>query len=192
MAHVVKISKEGHDVVDGKRSGDGARQRDEMFLAYMVSGIAIPFLYGAARSLQRYISAAEQLTKDPNNTFTCLYESSSLLEHLDAVDRYIIMCGNEHSLHDKILNMRNHIRHDLRDNLSHESNDGRTKRAKKLGISEKLLVDISFDENFIKIGKTILSTVEIIEFIEYAKTLFSKYIEEATAKGLVKGIRIVK
>lgn len=192
MAHGVRISKDGYDVVKGKSSGKISGRQDERFLSYMISGIAIPYLKGAAKSLQRFMSAAEQLVNDPNNTFTCLYESSSLLEHLDAVDRYIIMCGEQHPLHEKILNMRNHIRHDLRDNLSHESNEGRVKRAKKLGIPENLLVDISFYPESINIGTTVLTTIEIINFIEYARDLFAKHIEEAQAKGLIQGLKISK
>lgn len=163
---------------------------DERFLSYMISGIAIPYLEGAAITLKRYLEAAAQLTKDANKTFTCLHEASSLLEHLDTVDRYIIMCDEKHALHKKILDMRNHIRHDLRDNLNHESNDGRTQRAKKLGIREGLLVDISFTESSIKIGNTELSAAEILEFIQYAEALFIKHIKDAQSKGRITGVEI--
>ena len=87
MAHGILISKDGYDVAKGRQSNSSKNQENERFLPYMISGIAIPYLQGASISLKRYLSAAEQLTSDANNTFTCLHEASSLLEHLDTVDR---------------------------------------------------------------------------------------------------------
>lgn len=189
MSYGTHISKQGYDVVTGKQSKQQSVQ-DERFLPYMISGIAVPYLKGAGVSLQRYLEAASQLKKDVNKVYNCLYEASSLLEHLDTVDRYVIMCGEQHPLHKTILNMRNHIRHDLRDNLNHESNDGRVKREKELGIREGLLVDITFPEAGIVIGKTELSAVEIINFLQHAEQLFTQHIKEAQEKGLIKGIEL--
>jgi len=189
MGYGIQISKEGYDVGTGKKSKQQS-SRDERFLPYMISGIAIPYLKGASVSLQRYLEAASQLKKDVNKVYDCLHEASSLLEHLDTVDRYIIMCDEQHALHKIILNMRNHIRHDLRDNLNHETNNGRVKREKELGIREGLLVDITFPETAIVIGKTELTAAEIVSFLQYAEQLFTRHLKEAQEKGLVKGIEL--
>lgn len=183
MPHGVKISQAGYDLNNGK--GSSEPDRSDETLRYMVSGIAVPYLRGASVSLQRFSDASKK-EKNIEYVYECLHEASSLLEDLDTVDRYVIMCGQKHVLHEKILNMRNHVRHDLRDNLTHESNEGRIKRAKKLGINEKLLVSISFDVDTIIIGKTTLFITEVLEFLVFSEMVFGSLMEEAMAKGRIK------
>lgn len=185
MSHGVKISETGKDIVKGKSKENVKPDYSGETLNYMVSGIAIPYLRGASISLQRF-NEASQKEKNIEFVYECLHEASSLLEDLDTVDRYIIMCGQKHDLHDKILNMRNHIRHDMRDNLTHESNDGRRRRAKKLGIDEHLMVSISFDVDTIFIGKTSLTSAEIVEFLTFADKVFSTLFEDGRVKGRIK------
>lgn len=183
MSHGVKVSQPGHNLDNNKSSGEPDRSNET--LQYMLSSIAVPYLRGAAVSLQR-LSDASKKEKNITYVYECLHEASSLLEDLDTVDRYVIMCGQKHELHEKILNMRNHVRHDLRDNLTHESNEGRIKRAKKLGINENLLVSISFDIDAITVGKTVLTTAEILEFLHFSEKIFGDLIDEATAKGRIQ------
>lgn len=184
MSHGVKISEAGSDIVKGRNTENTTPDHSMETLSYMISGIALPYLRGASVSLQRF-NEASQKEKNIEFVYDCLHEASSLLEDLDTVDRYIIMCGEKHELHDKILNMRNHIRHDMRDNLTHESNDGRRKRAKKLGIDEHLIVSISFDVGTIYIGKTSLTSSEIVEFLIFADSVFSSLVENGIAKGKI-------
>lgn len=183
MSHGVKISESSKSV--GKDNSSVQSNYSDETLSYMVSGIAIPYLRGAATSLRRFSDASKK-EKNIEHVYECLHEASCLLEDLDTVDRYVIMCGQKHELHEKILNMRNHIRHDMRDNLTHESNEGRKKRAKKLGINEKLLVAISFETDLIKIGSTSLSTNEITIFLLFADRVFAKLFEDGKAKGRIK------
>ncbi len=187
MLHGVKISESSKSISKDNAS-EQSNYSDET-LSYMVSGIAIPYLRGAATSLQRF-SEASKKEKNIEYVYKCLHEASCLLEDLDTADRYVIMCGRKHELHEKILNMRNHmrnhIRHDMRDNLTHESNEGRKKRAKKLGINEKLLVAISFEPDLITIGSTTLSTNEITVFLLFADRVFAKLFEDGKAKGRIK------
>lgn len=183
MSHGVKISQAGYDLKKGK--GSGKPDRSDENLKFMVSGIAVPYLLGANVSLRRF-SEASKKRKNVAYVYECLHEASSLLEDLDTVDRYAIMCGQNHELHDKILNMRNHIRHDLRDNLNHESHEGRIKRAKKLGIDENLLVAISFDVDLITIGGTELTTAEVSKFLDSSKEVFGKLIDKGLATGRIK------
>lgn len=188
----IKISKQGYDVKNMQKTPTKANKKAGMTLPYMLSSLAMPYLQGAEVTLKRYTNASQLVKKDVNYIFSCLHESSSLLEHLDTVDRYVIMCGQTHKLHEKILNIRNHIRHDLRDNLSQSSNKGRKQRARKLGIDERLLVHISFKEESIDVGKTSLKVSEIVEFMKYADELFKQHIKEAQAKGQIKGLAPIK
>jgi hypothetical protein len=183
MSHGVKISQAGHDLDTGKENRKP--DKSDETLKYMVSSIAVPYLLGTGVSLQRF-SEASKKEKNISYVYECLHEASSLLEDLDTVDRYVIMCGQKHELHEKILNMRNHVRHDLRDNLTHESNEGRIKRAKKLGIIEHLLVSISFDVDSITIGQTELTTTEILEFLNFSEKVFGDLIGEARTKGWIQ------
>ncbi|PKL31367.1 hypothetical protein CVV43_02575 [Candidatus Saccharibacteria bacterium HGW-Saccharibacteria-1] len=183
MSQGVQISQSGYDLDKDKRSGEPDRSVET--LRYMVSGIAIPYLRGSSISLQRF-SEASKKEKNIAYVYECLHEASLLLEDLDTVDRYVIMCGQNHELHEKILNMRNHIRHDLRDNLTHESNKGRITRAKKLGVNENLLVSIAFDVDLIIVGKTKLTTAEVLEFLNFSGKVLNSLIDEGRLKGRVK------
>jgi len=181
----IKVSSNGNNV---SSEALGERNKTSSHVtAHMLSGIAMAFLYGSEVSLKRYTDAANNAKRDANYVYECLYELSSLMEHLDSVDRYMIMCGVKDPLHTKILGIRNHIRHDLRDNLSDESNKGRTQRAKKLGIDQKLLVHIAFSPKEIKVGTTILKTDEIETFIKAANQIFTTIIKEGIEKGRIKG-----
>lgn len=185
MSHVIKVSAKGYDI-EGKETSPEQKQKASV-TAHMLSGIAVAFLQGAETSLHRYIDAATTMETNINYIFVCLHELSSLMEHLDSVDRYMIMCGTTDPLHERVRDIRNHIRHDLRDNLSQENNDGRKKRAKKLGINESLLVDIRFARDQIKIGTTVIGTDEISGFIQRADNLFKATIKDGIEKGFIEG-----
>lgn len=189
MSHGMKVSANGYDI-NGKQISHEVKE-EASITPHMLSAVAMAFLQGAEVSLYRYIDAAIVMKADINHIFTCLYELSSLMEHLDSVDRYMIMCGTTDPLHKRILNIRNHIRHDLRDNLSQESNEGRKRRAKALGINESLLVDISFTEDKIRVGTTFIETNEISDFIRRANDLFKVTIRDGIKKGFIEGAEFV-
>jgi hypothetical protein len=186
----VKISSEGYDIQGKESKKNVDSPPSSNVTSHMISGIAVAFLYGADVSLKRYVEAASKAESDANYVYECLHEVSSLMEHLDSVDRYMIMCGVTDHLHSTILDIRNHIRHDLRDNLSHESNKGRTQRAKKLGINQKLLVHIGFSADAIKVGTTILKVSDIAAFIKTAEQTFMPIIQDGIEAGRIQGASI--
>ena len=181
----IKISAPGYDVNgQGVESSSNTPYVDPA----MVSIIAAAFIRGARAALRRYVEAAQATKQDINNIYTCIYESSNLLENLDIVDRYMEMCGQPHSLPVNIRDMRNHIRHDLRDNLSDPENRIRTNRAKNLGIDEAFMVSMAFDTDEIKIGATSLMVEDVTVFIDEAERFFSNTTRAAVDAGRIKGM----
>lgn len=181
----IKISALGYDV-------NGQEVESSSNTPYvdpaMISTIAAAFIHGARAALRRYVEAAQATKQDINNIYTCIYESSNLLENLDIVDRYMEMCGQPRSLPVNIRDMRNHIRHDLRDNLSHPENRIRTNRAKNLGIDEAFMVSMAFDTDEIKIGATSLMVEDVTVFIDEAERFFSNTTRAAVDAGRIKGM----
>lgn len=185
MDYGVKVSAPGYNIEGQEvKPGSDAPSVDPT----MVSTIAIAFIYGAKASLQRYQEAARATKKDVNHIYECIYESSNLLENLDIVDRYMEMCGQPHGLPVNIRDMRNHIRHDLRDNLSQPENRIRANRAKNLGLHESFLISMAFDTDKIKIGATTLTLVDAMRFIHDAENFFSNIIRTAVDAGRIKGV----
>jgi hypothetical protein len=118
----------------------------------------------------------------------CLHEALTLLEDLDTLSRYTQKCGETHDLNKT---MRNHARHDIRENIDHESNDGRRERVKQLGVHQNLMVHIGFDENAIKMGATVLTLDEATQYIEWATSVLTNVMAGAIKAGRIKGAEVV-
>jgi hypothetical protein len=157
----------------------------------MASSLCLAFILGAKKQIVRFRDAYMKVATSPEiGTMYCLHEALTLLEDLDTIRRYAEMCGEKNALDETIRDMRNHARHDIRENLNHESNDGRRKRAKALGINEKLLVHIAYDENSIKMGNTVLTLDQATQYIDWATDVLSDIIGEGVKSGRIKGIEL--
>lgn len=191
MNHGIKLSKPGYDVMStGSTNSKDKTTNATKTLPHMIAVLALPYLYGASNQTKRYKTAASRLNRDPVSVMSCLHEASNLFEDLDTVDRYAQMCGKEHSLHMTILHIRNHIRHDIRDNLEHESDKRRIDRARKLNMPEHLITSVGFTPAAINVGNTEVKIRELEKFLLWAEDIFAEVIDEATKKGLLEGIKV--
>lgn len=146
-------------------------KKDNVFnLPHVAGGMARPFIMGSKVQLVRYIEANEFARKHKalDAYYRCLYEASSLLEHLATVVTYLENVKVKLPIHETIKDFRHHIRHDARG----EFDDKRSpKRARKLGLNDKLLVGIEFPDNAIKIGTTELTTDQIGQYLDSVELL---------------------
>lgn len=184
----IKVSSPGHDI-NGDNNSKPFNGTPKME-PYLIASVAIAFVYGAEMALRRYVVAAEATKQDTNHIFECIYETSNLVENLDILDHYMSMCGQTLNAPFNIRVIRNHIRHDHRENLTAPDNAPRTRRADALGVDNRLLVSMGFEPQMIKIGSTLLSISDARAFIEEASKYFHGVTQVAIDKGLIKGARI--
>lgn len=185
MAVGFKISKTGYDVLDKEKPRASTVNFDKK--DYLISVIAIPFIKGAQIQVTRYIEATEWFSNDSvEASYRCFYEFSSLIEHLIAVAKYCELFGEKHNKHDLWLDIRNHIRHDIRENIHSETHPKKIMRSTQLKIDPTLEFDLTFYKNHIKVGKAIITISEIFEFLDWAVEIASKATSVATSKGLIK------
>ncbi len=185
----IKISKPGFDVTNKKTNkadmGRGATVKRAN--SYLLYSFAIPYLMGAWVTVQRYKQESSTLKNTPvKSTQACLHETSTLFEDLATISKYAMMCGDTHEKHKLWIDVRNHIRHDTREEFDRQDKDWKNTRAKSLGIDEKLQTDIGFSESAIRVGKVIITLKEIEEYILWAAVLFNNTMNEARAKGYIK------
>ncbi len=186
----LKVSKTGHSVSDPDALPKGGEQAADI-TKEMVSTLSLAFVIGASEQVLRYKEAYSKTeANSPTGVMHCLHEALTLLEDLDTLSWYTQKCGETHDLNKTIRNMRNHARHDIRENIDHESNDGRRKRAKQLGVHQNLMVHIGFDENAIKMGNTMLTIGEAEQYIAWATGVLAKVMAGAVKAGRIKGVSI--
>lgn len=191
MNYGAKIAKTGHSVTDPDTPAKNGIQSDDT-LKEMVSGISLAFILGAKEQLARYQEAYSKVKTNPQiGVMYCLHEALTLLEDLDTLSWYTQVCGETNDLNKVIRDMRNHARHDLRENINHASNDSRKKRAKKLDIHENLMVHIGFDENTIKMGTTSLTLSQARDYVEWAETILTTVMTNGIKAGRIKGVELV-
>lgn len=190
MNYGAKVAKTGHSVTDPNAPVKTGIQSDDT-LKEMVSGISLAFILGAKEQLARYQVAYSKVKTNPQiGVMYCLHEALTLLEDLDTLSWYTQVCGETNDLNKVIRDMRNHARHDLRENINHESNDGRQKRAKKLGVHENLMVHIGFDENTIKMGTTALTLSQASDYIEWAENILTTAMANGVKAGKIEGVEL--
>jgi hypothetical protein len=127
-----------------------------------------PFILGARVQLRRYLEANEAANKHHlmEAHYECLYEASSLFEHLATVATYLGNADINLKLNATIKDFRNHIRHDARGEIDDRSG----KRAKRLGLQDGLEVGIEFPLGGIKIGTTELTANQLGLYLDMAET----------------------
>ena len=141
-------------------------------------------------TLDRYKSSYRRLeeTREIRYCRSRLYEGYNIREHLNAINKYKIKIEDkEVELSQTILNMRNHIRHDICDNIFDDNSENnkkrREKRAKELGIGDRLLVHVGFDIDAIKVGDTELTFSQIEKFLERSQDIFNQHMQELVRDG---------
>lgn len=190
MNNGLKVSKPGHSVSDPDRPPTKTDHSNNT-VKEMVSALSLAFILGAEAQVGRYREAYDKThTNAQAGTLFCLHEALTLLEDLDTLSWYAQKCGETHQLNKTIRDMRNHARHDLRENIDHISNDGRTKRTKKLGVHQNLLVSIGFSEEAIKMGSTVLTLEEVSEYIKWATNILSGVMAEGIKAGRISGATV--
>lgn len=130
-----------------------------------------PYIIGARVQLERYLEAQRVMKAYKlaigTNMDRCIYELSSLLEHLDSIEAYLRGMDMKLPNGETIRQFRNHLRHDVRGEIDHSKG----KRAKSIGLNDKLLVEISFTDDGVRMGSTVLTARQINDFINTAEII---------------------
>lgn len=187
MNYGIKISKRNVSVTTLKRSKP---KPDSAYrVAHVLSMLAIPYLHGAQTQVTRYRMAAAQLQRQPiQGVLSCLHETSALFEDLSTVRYYANKIGKRNGLDQLILDVRNHIRHDVREGFDAEKDrfkDGRLHRTTRLQLNKRLLTNIGFDLESIKVGGVTIKIQEINDYINWAAKQFADSISEAQKQNLI-------
>jgi len=144
--------------------------------------MAKPFIAGARIQLERYLEAQRfYITYKANGIDKCMYELSSLFEHLATVARYLELCGVDKLANAQtIFDIRNHIRHDIREEFDKDGK-AKTDRAARLGINPGLQGQVVFSDGGVTVGETELKADAISNFLDMAET---------TINALMFGLKI--
>lgn len=163
------------------------KPRKNSVLPHLVYALALTYLLGAKTQVKRYQIAASALKKKPvNSIYQCLHEASTLFEDLDAIGKYAEKCGSKNDLHQLWLDVRNHIRHDVREEFDKESSYRKNKRGERLKLNPKLQVDIGFTIETIKVGGTVIEISQINTYLQWAENLIMGTLNDAKRKGYIK------
>ena len=188
LNHGIKVTQQGVDVKESdinevKKSKSDSKRR---ILPHLLYAIALPYFYGAKTQIERYKHAAVNLKQYPvNATQTCLHEVSCLFEDLATVTKYAEMCGHSHDLHPLWLDVRNHIRHDIREEFDNETDARKNARAKRLGLNPKLQISIGFEPELIKVGGTVIEISTIEDYLAWAESVIGDVLADAQEKGWI-------
>ena len=187
MSYVFKVSKAGYDVNDEnvKPSDDQKKTRETI---HMLHFLASPYLLGAKLQLIRYREEARKLNKQRAaiGIMACLHESSCLFEDIVTVLTYLEKCGLSHRMNPLLLDIRNHIRHDIRDNFDKDQDIRKRPRLERLGIKITLQTEMEFSSEFIRVGKKIVYLKDIDSYIAWAESSINKVLVDARKKGMLK------
>jgi len=192
MNHGVKISHKGFSVTDLDKERS-VKAINKKVLPHLLSSLALPYLLGAKTQVERYIFAALQLKTQPSiATMGCLHEASTLFEDLNTVIIYMRKCGKDHKLHQLWTDIRNHIRHAVREEFDREDDSVKNERAQRLSLDPKLQIGIGFDTDAIKVGGTLVELSEINKYLAWAEGVIADILVKASEDGFIEGIRVVK
>lgn len=132
------------------------------------AAMARPFVEGAKVQLRRYIDAQAYCKHDPvGGVYQCWYELSSLFEHLATVVIYLEMCGVKHPDGQLFKDVRDHIRHDIREEFDVDEKR-KKERAERLKLNPKLQAHISPRDDGVQIGGTKIENTKISSFLHSA------------------------
>ncbi len=187
MAYIFKVSKAGYDVRD-EGVKPSKKQEKKRETVHMLHFLAYPYLRGAKLQLVRYREEASKLNRQnaPNGIIACLHESSCLFEDIVTVLKYLEECEISHKMNHLLKNIRNHIRHDIRDNFDKESCSFKKARLKKLGIKATLQTEMEFSSEFIRVGDKTVYLKEIDSYIAWAERNINKVLINARKRGFLK------
>ncbi len=184
--HVIKIAKPGYDVTDLNKER-AVNYSKKKILPHLLSALALPYLIGARRQVIRYLEVASTLENNSIvGTQGCIHEVSTLFEDLNTVGKYMKKCGKENELHKLWLDVRNHIRHDIREELDNESREEKISRAKNLKLHPKLQMSMGFTVDHITVGGTNIEIKQITNYLNWADDIITSILEEAKKKGFYK------
>ena len=116
----------------------------------------------------------------------CLHESSCMFEDIVTVLTYLEKCGVLHSMNNLLKDVRNYIRHDIRDNFDNEESLRKNTRLKNLRIKTNLQTDIEFSSEFIKVGNQTIYLKDIDSYIAWAESSTDKVLLDARERGFLK------
>lgn len=133
--------------------------------------MARPFVEGAKAQLKRYIEAQAYCKHDPiGGVNQCWYELSSLFEHLATVVIYLEHCGVQLPDGQLYKDIRNHIRHDVREEFDKDEK-AKADRATRLGLNSKLQLQVSFLNDGVRVGGSKIENTKISGFINSTEML---------------------
>ncbi len=159
---------------------------DAFFKRHTSAMLAISFVNGAMRQIEQYKTCASRLEDDPlNASMDCLHEVSCLLEDLETIAKYMETAIGEHDDREKWRDLRDHLRHDLREVMFGDEDQRTVSRAKRLRIPNGLMFSISFKEESFTIGSKTVPLVDVTEYLDWAKSKLEDVIQEAQSMGRI-------
>lgn len=185
MNYGIKVSKQGYDVLNN----DSERKKPSRkpLLPHIQYALALTYLFGAKKQVERYQMATLKLEANPAlGVYDCLHEVSTLFEDLSTVSKYTEKCGHKNDLHKLWFDIRNHIRHDVREEFDKEDSQWKNGRAKRLNLNPRLQTSIGFDIDAIKVGGITVEINQIKEYLEWAENIVNKVFRDAREKGYLK------
>lgn len=184
MAHVVKISKQGFNVMDTKKKRSKTTSGNP--LPHLLYAIALAYLFGAKKQVERYQAEAATLKeRSVHGVYGGLHEASTLFEDLCTVAKYIEKCGEKHDEHQLWFDIRNHIRHDIREEFDNTTNSRKNSRARRLKLNPKLQMDVAFDIKYIRVGGVTVTIEQINSYLDWADKIVLGVLSEAKKKGYI-------
>lgn len=156
---------------------------------YLMSAMANIYVHGARVQLRRYNEAQSINNQFGTATYECIFEVSSLFEHMATLATYLNICDLKLPINEKIIDIRNHIRHDTRENIDQE-NTRKERRASRLGLDGgdmQVMIVVSGDG--VEVGNVAMTSAEIKLFIDMADGAFKAL--SVGAKVAVDGSSII-
>lgn len=186
MHYVIRVSNRGFNVMDLKQQRS-QKPSPNKTLPHLLSALALPYLLGAKTQVKRYeVTAATLSSRSTLATMECFHEASTLFEDLNTVVVYIRKCGKDHKSHQLWVDIRNHIRHAVREEYDRENDKVKNDRAKRLGLDPKLQISIGFDKDAIKVGETVVEITDVKSYLAWAESVIAEILSQAQKDGYFK------
>lgn len=188
MDHGMKISKQGESVTEKvPLANNSTPQQKKEALPYILYAMALPYLFGCKTQVERYQKAAK-IEQPITKVYICLHESSCLFEDLCTIAKYTEKCGDTHELNALWIDIRNHIRHDIREEMDNDDSKQKAGRAKRLQLNPKLQFSMGYEVDVIKVGGTIVKIDTIKEYIAWAESVIESIMKPAIDAGKITGM----
>ncbi|NCU42015.1 MAG: hypothetical protein EOM19_04855 [Candidatus Moranbacteria bacterium] len=146
------------------------------------------YLMGANNSLNRYKRFHLSSRLDTITFMQCLHEVFTLFEDLCSLAVYMQRkCKRrENNKKNQLwIDIRNHIKHDIREEFDKEDSKKKKGREERLGVDSYLQMNLECKKNYIKVGSTIVSIKEIEDYLHKEKLFIDIVYKEAKAKGFI-------